>query len=224
LPFIDLGQKLGVAHRSTEGIAQGLDPGRGKAGGSHIGAANAAGSSDHINQAPVRIRRLVRIHEFVDGRDIGQSRVSFAAGLCQDADQSFFTPAMEGLAGKKGRDAEGAALHFYSFKRQVLLAAPLVSRDKLEFQPQGYLKKPGDKMAAGTGPGGRALGRLRGLTNVFQGFIRGVRPHVKQPGGFLRGTEPGKLSPVKLDLLAPYELVQVEGAAGGSKGKSVGLG
>src|SRR5262245_34973039 len=113
---------------------------------------------------------------------IGQLFIPGFPSLHEYPHEPFLAPRMKRLSRKVSLYAESAAHHLTSLHRQVDGAAPLVAEDNIEFCTSCFLEEFGHDIAGIRHTCATALGRFLCVTNVVDGLVGAVGPHIKQHG------------------------------------------
>src|SRR5262245_22278737 len=76
-------------------------------------------------------------------------------------------------------------------------------------------------MPAGADSGGRALGRLLGLADILDRFIRSIRAHEQQRSIVFRSANPSIFWPIEFDFFVASELCQIKTGGDGTQSETV---
>ena len=113
---------------------------RRQARGTDVGPAERSGRQNDRREAFARLRSLVFVHEFPDGRNIGQPRIAFFAGLHQYADKTIFDQPMQRFASEQGFYGDAAAMDLFALDGQVDFRTIFVAGERIEFCSEGFLQ------------------------------------------------------------------------------------
>src|SRR5688500_1477364 len=101
--------------------------------------AETARAKGNIREPAIRIRNLLLVHQFKQGRNFGDYGISCARGLDKNPHNSGLVPVNERLPGEKCRGSYRAAMNFATLQRQILLRPTWITRDDLKFETQSLL-------------------------------------------------------------------------------------
>ena len=102
-----------------------------------------------------------------------------------------------------GRDAGSATLNFSLFNCQIDLGPSGIASHVVNFEAECFFQHVGhDRREVGRSrcP---ALGKLGGCENIFQGFPRRVRFHIKQQIPLIDAAEPNQLPHIERRFFSP---------------------